>query len=58
VNPRALAEILKDDLSSKDLLEDMREYPDLYYSDHVAVSREKGKLPLSEPGWRQACLSG
>ena len=58
VNPRALAEILSEDQTSKDLLEDMREYPDLYYSDHVAVSREKGELPLSDVGWRRACLGG
>lgn len=58
VDPRALARELADEgIESGELLGDIEEHPDLYYSDHVHLSQEQGVLPLSDTAWRRACRS-
>lgn len=55
--PKPLAESMASkDLSQRDILEDMRDSPELYYADHVELSRKLGVLPLSGQGWRRSCL--
>lgn len=60
VNPHALAVILDEmegDLDVYDHLADIRDHPEIYYCDHVAWSRDRGTLPLSEQAWRRSCLA-
>lgn len=45
------------DLTQRDILEDMREAPELYYPEHVEMCERLGVLSLSRRGWRLACLS-
>ncbi len=60
IDPHALAASLHqadpEALSAADLLADIKEYPELYYADHVAASDAKGILPLSVVAWRMTCL--
>ncbi len=60
VGPHALALLLAataEALEVHDFLDDMRQYPEIYYSDHDEWSRARGTLPLSERAWRMSCLS-
>lgn len=46
-----------EDLTPTDVLADMREFPDLYFPDHVVACHRDGVLPLSALAWRRACLA-
>lgn len=54
-DPRYVADVWASELPVDEALADMREYPDLYYCDHVQLSKERKTLPLSEQAWRRAC---
>lgn len=56
VDPVTLARLLAADGPDVSvLLDDMFDFPEIYYADHVAVSRERKELPLSQVMWCRAC---
>lgn len=52
---RALGSGDMKDLPTEDVLADIREYPDLYFPDHVGACHRDGILPLTALAWRRAC---
>lgn len=56
-SPYALAVHLAEGEPFEDMLQDIRDDPDLYYNDHVDYSEEQGTLPLSDVAWRNTCLA-
>lgn len=60
INAHALAKVLAEKNPEVDVdtwLADIRENPEMYFSDHVDVSDAEGLLPLSDVAWRRDCLS-
>lgn len=55
IDPYRLAELLDGDVPPEEYVADMREYPEIYFVDHLQACRDQGVLPLSEVAWRRAC---
>lgn len=60
-DPRRLADAMREreleELSTAEVLADIRANPEIYFSDHLDACRRDGVLPLSELAWRRACLA-